>query len=209
MKDDFDLEIDFDAILDECAVDEWNYDIERALKYDELKSLKNFTKEDFSKKDKDGNSYLFYAQSKKAVDFLVQQGLDVNAPNNNGETPIFHAIFNTEGSEYDVLKALIDYGAKNVKNNNGMTAKDYALSRGKNGSAFMIEKLFEEQENKKKIISHAREKLKKSQNKISGTVIADEIAQKVISGEEKRTITPQVGKELSGKIIKQRKLKTR
>ena len=37
----------------------------------------------------------------------------------------------------------------------------------------------------------------------SGVVIADEIAKRQISGEEKRVITPKVGKELRQEIMKE------
>ncbi len=37
---------------------------------------------------------------------------------------------------------------------------------------------------------------------VSGVVIADEIAKKQLSGEEKRVVTPKVGKELRQEIMK-------
>ena len=37
---------------------------------------------------------------------------------------------------------------------------------------------------------------------ISGTVIADKIAKKLISGEEKRVITPDVGKKIRQQVMK-------
>ena len=48
----------------------------------------------------------------------------------------------------------------------------------------------------------SRIKNKNKATSISGTVIADKIAEMKISGKEKRAITPKVGKEIRQKIMK-------
>lgn len=50
-----------------------------------------------------------------------------------------------------------------------------------------------------KELKRARDRLENSRNTLSGIVIADKIAEEMISGKEKRTITREVGKELADK----------
>ncbi|MBP5698287.1 MAG: hypothetical protein J6W96_02020 [Alphaproteobacteria bacterium] len=56
----------------------------------------------------------------------------------------------------------------------------------------------------KKAYKKASMTSKRTKKQISGVVVADEIAKDVISGKEKRTITPKVGKELREKMMRER-----
>lgn len=72
-----------------------------------------------------------------------------------------------------------------------------------------VAKKFEAQKEARRKIAMNKEHLKnkaRHEGK-SGVVIADKIAEKKISGEEKRDITPKVGKELRTKIMKEMKSK--
>ncbi len=65
----------------------------------------------------------------KTVDFLIENGADVNVKDNNGETPLMAA---SAFSNCRVIKLLIEKGADvNAKDNGGWSALIYAAYNGK------------------------------------------------------------------------------
>ena len=60
-----------------------------------------------------------YNPEVEVLKYLISQGADVNAKDNDGETPLHHTVFN---SNIEVLKYLVSQGVDvNAKNNNGRT----------------------------------------------------------------------------------------
>ncbi|MBR1756641.1 MAG: hypothetical protein IJ738_03630 [Alphaproteobacteria bacterium] len=160
----------------------------------------------------------------KKMKLLIRAGADVNAVDIDGNSVLMHA-FNAEQT-----KLLLEAGAKpderclwNCRNAEKFILllevgadksfklplqeseiirllKKYAHgSLDVNGLCEVTEKLQTQAQ-----IAKSKERLKNKPklSSISGTVIADKIAKKQISGEEKRIITPKVGKELRQKIMK-------
>ncbi|QWX82523.1 ankyrin repeat domain-containing protein [Cellulophaga sp. HaHaR_3_176] len=65
------------------------------------------------------------------ISILLELGANVNAKNNNGETPLHYAAGG--GFKVDDVKRLIENGAKTeIVNKNGQTPFDYALKRANN-----------------------------------------------------------------------------
>lgn len=58
----------------------------------------------------------------EVIDLLLEAGADVNHRTTNGDTPLFH------NRNTLTIKKFLKYGAdKNIKNNDGLTAYDYAM----------------------------------------------------------------------------------
>jgi ankyrin repeat protein len=86
-------------------------------------------------KDEKGFSVLFTSlavvakDNQEKIKLLIQSGADVNATDNNNETPLFWANW----CDADVIKAFVDAGADvNTKNNQGRTPLFYAVRCCKN-----------------------------------------------------------------------------
>ncbi|OUM62550.1 hypothetical protein PIROE2DRAFT_61815 [Piromyces sp. E2] len=75
-----------------------------------------------------GESLLMAAILNSSIDSelfkkLIKVGCDVNAQDNEGNTPLIHAV---KKENIEIVKLLIQYGViKEMKNNNGKTAKDF------------------------------------------------------------------------------------
>ena len=79
-----------------------------------------------------GENLLFAAIEQNNIEmleYLLSKGLDVNATNLAGETPLIQAVLFSEIHENtDIIKMLLKYGAdKTIQNNQGLTASDYAF----------------------------------------------------------------------------------
>ena len=171
---------------------------------------------DVNAKTRLGETALMFAETAEQTKLLLEAGC---------VSPLNGALRESKSAEQ--TKLLIEAGANvNSKDICGRTALRYArtvdqaiilLKSGANirdlnlNIRLSIEDKFEAmnaQKEDKEIqaqIAKNRERLK-SRPKLkgkSGAVIADEIAEKQISGEEKRVITPQVGKELRQEIMKE------
>ena len=71
---------------------------------------------DVNAKNDDGNTPLLFADQLEIVKILIEHGADVNVKNNNGDTPLFFA------NQFEIVKILIKHGADvNAKNNDGNT----------------------------------------------------------------------------------------
>jgi ankyrin repeat protein len=69
-----------------------------------------------------------YNANVEILEYLVSQGAEVNAKNNdNGSTPLHEAAFHNANVE--ILKYLVSQGADvNAKDNNGKTPLDFAIT---------------------------------------------------------------------------------
>ena len=172
---------------------------------------------DVNARTKDGYTALMFSQWPSKTKLLIEAGADVNARAKNGHTALMAA------GTVEKTKALIEAGADvNARTKEGFTALTFArtfeqgkvlLEAGCDDLASLAantlihftdrRKLF--QLAQKKQIEKNKECLKNRQKikGISGAWIADEIAKKQISGEEKRAVTPKVGKELREQIMKE------
>ncbi|MBR2299978.1 MAG: hypothetical protein IJ870_05340 [Alphaproteobacteria bacterium] len=122
---------------------------------------------------------------------LIEAGADVNAKDQYGNTALTYAY----NAEHALL--LIHAGAdiEYLAGNRNLSKSDVKI---------IVDTLQKEREIQAQIAKN-KERLKngpKLKGK-SGVVIADEIAKRQISGEEKRVITPEVGKELRQEIMKE------
>lgn len=155
---------------------------------------------DFDAEDRFGMTALMYAESVGQTEYLIDAGADVNATNTDGGTALMCARNEKQ------TKALIDAGANvYAEDRFGMTALDHALTNEQKtvlleamrASAKTTVKEHIEQRKQQILKSRQlRKAIEEDEGKLSGTVIADKIAEDVISGKEKRTITPEVGAEL-------------
>lgn len=79
-----------------------------------------------------GNTPLHLAAQngqKQAVGFLLKFGADINAKNNNGDTPLFTAI--KYADNIDIFRYLCDNGAiVNIKDDDGHTLLHKAAMKG-------------------------------------------------------------------------------
>ena len=88
-------------------------------------------------RDNEGRTALHIASTVDVAKFLVENGADIEAVNNNGETPLIYQSFC--GND-EVVNYLLSVGAnKNAKNNQGKTARDL---KGKNPSSLFLERFF-------------------------------------------------------------------
>ena len=78
--------------------------------------------------DASGTTLLGKCHSPIVADWLIQKGADVNAANDNGNTPLMHA---AERGYREIIEVLILNGANTaLKNNAGKTAYDLARENG-------------------------------------------------------------------------------
>jgi ankyrin repeat protein len=69
-----------------------------------------------------------YADNIEVVTLLLDRGADVNAKDEDGNTPLIVALSNPQTNDLNVIKLLLDRGADiNAKNNDGRTALTYAM----------------------------------------------------------------------------------
>jgi len=176
---------------------------------------------DVNAKDKHGHTALMYAETAEQTKLLIEAGADVHAKDSDGRTALMWA------KTAEQTKLLIEAGADvNAKDKHERTALMRAetaeqtkllleagadvedLFKNKHLSSKEKQQILESFQKDKEMkaqIAKNKERLKnkpKLKGK-SGAVIADEIAKRQISGEEKRVITPEVGKELRQKIMKE------
>jgi len=149
------------------------------------------------------NESLFEAirqdKSVEEIKVLIEKGADVNAKGRRGLTPLMYA------KTAEQTKLLIDTGADvNAKNKYGLIPLMYAKTAEQEA---LLEAAMQKATVKRNIEKHKKQILKSRkmrkeiekrhpEEKISGAVWADKIARDVISGTEKRTITPEVGAEI-------------
>ena len=128
------------------------------------------------------------AQTAEETKKALKNGADVNAKSVYGYTALMYA------KTAEQIKLLLEAGA-DVED---LVINEHLSSKEKQ----QILESFQKDKEMKAQISKNKGRLKngpKLKGK-SGAVIADEIAKRQISGEEKRVITPKVGKELSDSI---------
>ncbi len=124
------------------------------------------------------------------VELLINNGADVNAKRSRGDGALYAA---AKTGNANVVRLLIERGA-NTFDLSTSSDKEIQLIRGVKYS-INYDKVAQNKRNiKERIIS---KKLKG----ISGVVVADKIAEHQISGQEKRIVTSQVGKNLRRKIM--------
>ena len=146
-----------------------------------------------------GETALMLAQTAEQTKLLIEAGADVNAKTRHYDghfdvTPLSFA-------NKEQFLILLEAGASLDD-----TGESCNLSIAE--IADVVRK-FDAQKEARRKIAVTKEDLKNKSNHggKSGVVIADKIAEKKISGEEKRAITPKVGKELRTKIMRQMKSK--
>ena len=80
-------------------------------------------------KDKNGYSALHFTGQERNFDsakILIEHGADVELSDNHGNTPIWTAIFNSQG-DYSLVKLLISKGANlDMENKHNMTPRQLA-----------------------------------------------------------------------------------
>lgn len=131
----------------------------------------------------------------EAIKAYINMGANVNAKNYYDETALMLA------QTAEQTKLLIEFGADvNAKDKDGKTTLE--LAETEELKAFIKAAIL------KKNIERCKAQIEKSyqirkglekrypEEKVSGAGLADEIARDVISGKEKRTITPEVGAEI-------------
>ncbi|HEY1203734.1 MAG: ankyrin repeat domain-containing protein [Bryobacteraceae bacterium] len=80
---------------------------------------------DVNARDEDGDTPLHVLRQADVVEELLKRGADVNARNNWGEAPIFHALTG------DVMRVMIRHGADlTIRDKRGETALDFATKVG-------------------------------------------------------------------------------
>ncbi len=133
---------------------------------------------------------LMEARTVEQTKLLLAAGADIHAIDRFGDTALVYAWIAEQA------KILIEAGVdtKDLHRNMRIIGKEREE----------IEKFAKEKEIQA-LIAKNKERLKNipKTGEKSGVVIADRIASKQISGEEKRTITPEVGKELRQEIVKE------
>jgi len=140
-----------------------------------------------------GTTALICAKTAEQTKLLIEAGAKVNVRSglNGSET----ALTNAQSVEQALLLIRAGANKKDLEENEFLSQKDLIK---------ITESLQKDEEIKAQIAKN-KERLKNKPRLAgkSGAVIADEIAKRQISGEEKRVITPEVGKELRQKIIKE------
>ena len=168
-------------------------------------------KVNLDERDNEGCTALMHAtqsRSYKAVKALVKAGTDIDIEDNDGYSPLQFAVEKQE-------EVLEDIANKNEQQQDIMYEQSIERSkiitllieakkdkRDKNNAKkkSLQDKKVEYYDSKKKN-SQISECVKSSNMKISGTVIADMIAERVKAGVEKRTITPAIGQKLRQEIM--------
>lgn len=117
------------------------------------------------------------------------------------------ALMSTQTTEQ--TKLLIEAGADaNAKDNYGKTALDFAETKEQKeilANAMKKCSIQKRKENIRQSQKVRKEFLKIQPNeKVSGVALADEIAKDKISGKEKRTITPEVGREITWRKVREK-----
>lgn len=80
---------------------------------------------DVNARDEDGETPLHIPRQADVIEELLKRGADVNARNNDGQTPIFHALTG------DVMRVMIRHGADlTIRDKSGETALDFAAKVG-------------------------------------------------------------------------------
>ncbi len=109
--------------------------------FDEFKTILASNKDAVTCRDRMGRTLLIYAAAKKSLDFvqwLIDQGFDVNAKDDKGYQPIHFA---SKRKNLSMVKLLLDNGADiNAQTDSGGTilhdfiydeeAREYLLSKG-------------------------------------------------------------------------------
>ena len=153
---------------------------------------------DVNAKNEDGETALMVAKTPEQTKLLIEAGADVNAKDKDGDTALMLAY--TAGQ----IKLLLEAGADvYAKDKWGRTAFDLANTKEQKEILANVMKkrgIQKRKENIRHTQKVRKEILKRHpEEKVSGVVMADEIARDMISGKEKRTITPEVGREIRRK----------
>ena len=165
--------------------------------------------------DKNGVTALMNARDPKAIADLIKAGADVNAKDKNGNTALMHIMKrardfyeeNRDDCDYwierwqESIQLLLEARADiDAVNNKGEVAGDYVVP-GLDESLLRVLSLHKR---KHSLWQERINRAKQGARNISGAVVADVIAEKVISCEKKRTVTPQIDKELRTKFMLER-----
>ena len=167
--------------------------------------------------DKNGVTALMNARDSDYIADLIKAGADVNAKDKNGNTALMHIMKrerdyceeNRDDSCYNYyieswqeqIKPLLEAGADiDAVNNKGKVAGDYVVPE-LDESLLRVLSLHKR---KQSLWQERINRAKQGARNISGAVVADVIAEKVISCEKKRTVTPQIDKKLRAKFMLER-----
>jgi ankyrin repeat protein len=90
---------------------------------------KEATLENINEQDKKGKTPLHFAciyNNFEITQFLINKGANIHLKDENGNTPLFDAVFNSEGKE-EIIKLLVSKGANSIEENNyGVSPKELA-----------------------------------------------------------------------------------
>ena len=175
---------------------------------DELKDAIN-AGADVNAKYDEGRTALMYAHTAEQTKILLDAGADVNARDNDGRSVLMYA------KNVEQIKLLIDAEADLfARDNAGKTVFDYFKER-EDLTTFLnderlkrdpeVQSFIHRQEIRNKIEQYKKTHriLKYKEHVLSGVVVADRIAENIISHKETREITPAIGKQIRENMTKE------
>ena len=122
-------------VCERKGVEDFVSTIQTAIRDGSLSKVKQFIKKDpelFMRRDDNGCTILHYALesgNEDIVDYIVQLGAEVNAPDKQNRTPLHYAV---EYCTWRSVNLLISKGAKvNERDNNGTVPLSAAMKLGK------------------------------------------------------------------------------
>ncbi len=222
MSDDFEIsDEEWKKILRGAARDMEINEFVYAPTLEETKEKLQSGKVSVNARESDGKTALMCAQTPEQTEFLLSSGAKTTLVDAYGRNALFHV------KSPEQAEMLINAGPDALlyqKDKNGQTAAEAIKDWSERGIidkttakaiTDVIKNATEKAEKRKELEKRKsnlrksftlRQELKKrhSEERVSGAVIADEIAGRKISGEETRTITPEVGAELAMSIAKDR-----